>query len=94
MPGMLSLMAIILTLVVSFYFTKKQDRNQIHQEHNVLTENIKFICPVHALVIQDVPGNCPVCGTQLIESTVQYNNTYDTSIISYVRPVIISLSLP
>lgn len=86
MPGILSLMAIVLTLAVSFYFTKKQERNQIIQEQNILTENIKYICPVHSQVIQNVPGNCPICGAFLVETKVEYNNINDTSLIGQVRP--------
>ncbi|MCG9697850.1 efflux RND transporter periplasmic adaptor subunit [Shewanella sp. Isolate11] len=50
--------------------------NQVdHSQHSVLDQakpaplnsepSIKYVCPMHAHIISDVPGTCPICGMNL-----------------------------
>ena len=29
-------------------------------------QNTKYTCPMHAQIVQDKPGNCPICGMTLV----------------------------
>lgn len=31
------------------------------------SENVKYTCPMHPVVVHDEPGNCPKCGMNLVE---------------------------
>jgi hypothetical protein len=33
----------------------------------VVRQGVKYTCPDHPDVVQDVPGNCPKCGMALVE---------------------------
>ncbi len=83
-PGIFSFIALILVLTISLYFTEKQNVIENHKEQILLTENRKFVCSIHPEVIQDVPGNCPICGAALIETIVQYKNNNDTSLTGLI----------
>jgi membrane fusion protein, copper/silver efflux system len=34
-------------------------------EHAAVTAGVEFYCPMHPSVVQDEPGNCPICGMPL-----------------------------
>jgi len=36
------------------------------QEHAVKHMDPKYVCPMHPSVVSDEPGNCPICGMQLV----------------------------
>jgi Cu(I)/Ag(I) efflux system membrane fusion protein len=31
-------------------------------------QTVKYTCPMHSEVVQDTPGNCPICGMTLVQS--------------------------
>jgi len=33
----------------------------------VIQQGVKYTCPTHPEVVQDVPGSCPKCGMALVE---------------------------
>jgi len=35
----------------------------------VIQQGVKYTCPNHPEVVQDVPGTCPKCGMALVEKT-------------------------
>jgi membrane fusion protein, copper/silver efflux system len=62
-----------LYILLVFLFTAcSQEQNQnAHSEHEHVSEvtSIKYTCPMHPQVIQDQPGQCPMCGMDLVEVT-------------------------
>ena len=54
---------------------KMQDSSADHAQHSILDEakpaplnsepSIKYVCPMHAHIVSDVPGTCPICGMNL-----------------------------
>jgi hypothetical protein len=86
MPGILSLLAMILTLVISGYFTKKHNEKVNSELEIRLAVNKQFVCPLHPQVIQDSQGYCPICGSPLNEVIVQYKNNNDTTLTGFARP--------
>ena len=45
----------------------------------------KFICPMHAKIEQDEPGDCPICGMALEPSVIQADEAPDPELISMNR---------
>jgi len=39
------------------------------------SQTIKYTCPMHPEVMQDAPGNCPICGMTLVESINTVSST-------------------
>ncbi|MDH5632298.1 MAG: efflux RND transporter periplasmic adaptor subunit [Gammaproteobacteria bacterium] len=40
-------------------------------EHAVKHLDPKYVCPMHPQIIRDQPGNCPICGMELVEKKVE-----------------------
>jgi Cu(I)/Ag(I) efflux system membrane fusion protein len=36
-------------------------------EHALKHQDPKYVCPMHAQIVRDEPGNCPICGMDLVE---------------------------
>lgn len=47
----------------------------------------KYVCSMHPQVVQDKPGDCPLCGMALIERIDRDDNSADTVLNKVVRPV-------
>ena len=39
-------------------------------EHAVKHANPKYVCPMHPQIVRDEPGNCPICGMNLVPQEV------------------------
>jgi len=38
-------------------------------------QTVKYTCPMHPEIVQDTPGNCPLCGMPLVESMNTVSST-------------------
>lgn len=48
--------------------TKQQaSSKETAMEHAIKHLDPKYVCPMHPNVVKDEPGNCPICGMQLVE---------------------------
>jgi len=45
--------------------TKKANETAV--EHGIKHQDPKYVCPMHSQIIRDKPGNCPLCGMNLVE---------------------------
>lgn len=57
---------IIAIALVGFYFYSKSAKELSHENH---TETI-YTCSMHPQISKNKPGNCPICGMQLIEKNI------------------------
>jgi len=39
------------------------------------SQNVKYTCPMHPEIVQDTPGNCPICGMTLVETINTVSST-------------------
>lgn len=60
---------IAIVLVVSFAACKnKNTKPPAQAEHNMEMNDVYYTCSMHPQVMQNKPGNCPICGMKLIEA--------------------------
>lgn len=63
MKKIIILFVILTVAVASLVFVLKHGSQPI--SHASLTETVRYQCPMHPQIIQDHPGNCPICGMTL-----------------------------
>ncbi|HEU5289196.1 MAG TPA: efflux RND transporter periplasmic adaptor subunit [Cyclobacteriaceae bacterium] len=75
---------IIVTLAL-FASCQKENADNNNTENNHAKEvssGTKYTCPMHPNVIQDGPGNCPVCGMDLVAKTAKTTASTDDLMLS------------
>lgn len=77
----------IVILVISFigfsaylYTTKSENHSE------TLHENEMYTCSMHPQIIQDKPGNCPICGMILVKKIVENQAVNSKSIDDLLKP--------
>jgi Cu(I)/Ag(I) efflux system membrane fusion protein len=48
---------------------------------------IKYTCPMHPQILEDHPGNCPICGMTLVKKTGQASEGSGISLNTVLQPV-------
>ena len=62
---------LFIAAVLVFLFAACKNKNTkalAHAEHNMEMNDVYYTCSMHPQVMQDKPGNCPICGMKLIEA--------------------------
>ncbi len=62
---------LFIAVVLVGLFTACKNKNEkapAHAEHNMEMNDTYYTCSMHPQVMQDKPGNCPICGMKLIEA--------------------------
>ncbi len=59
------LLFLIAALILSCNNGKESDNG--HKNHSNHQEQKVYTCPMHPQIIQDKPGQCPICGMELVE---------------------------
>lgn len=49
--------------------------------------DIKYTCPMHPQIMEDHPGNCPICGMTLVKKSGQTNEQAGISLNTVLQPV-------
>lgn len=84
----------LLLIVLSACNEKKKEDHSQHQQEIVREE---YTCPMHPEIIRDKPGNCPICGMQLVKKEKESAAIKEISLNSLLKPtnefVIASLPL-
>jgi len=82
------LFILLLTIIGVFLSCsgKKMNNKESKNISESLVVNKQYVCSMHPKVIQDKPGNCPICGMSLIEKVVD-KNPADTLLNDVVLPV-------
>ncbi len=58
--------AIVLVGFTVYYFVDKSNKQAIH-----LHEEEIYTCPMHPEIIRNAPGNCPICGMDLVKKVTE-----------------------
>ncbi|EOR94114.1 putative Co/Zn/Cd efflux system membrane fusion protein [Arcticibacter svalbardensis MN12-7] len=75
--------AILLLGAISLFFACK-GKVKSHEAH---TEVTKYTCSMHPQVIKDAPGNCPICGMELVPLVSQRGpGKVNDSLATLVKP--------
>ncbi len=58
-------------------------------EHGLKHQDPKYVCPMHPQIIRDQPGNCPLCGMDLVlkETEEESAATGEKKILYWVAPM-------
>jgi Cu+-exporting ATPase len=55
--------------------------------------SLRYVCPMHAQIVRDGPGNCPICGMTLEPQTVTLDEEPDRELMEMTRKFWICASL-
>lgn len=80
---LLLLIAYCLLLVVTVSCSNNQGPHAAHK-----AEALKefYTCPMHPQIIRDEPGQCPICGMNLVKKGVSEKKTDDITLEALLRP--------
>ena len=67
-------------LLISSCSEKKQDHTQHEQQKEIYT------CPMHPQIIRDKPGNCPICGMQLVKKETDSKKLSEIELEPLLKP--------
>ena len=51
-----------------------RNKKDTHAQHEVEAAKEIYTCPMHPQIIRDKPGNCPICGMQLVKKETDSKN--------------------
>ena len=77
----LAFIGIFIIGIAIYFFAKKSD-NHSEMEH----QNEVYTCSMHPEIIRDEPGNCPICGMNLVKKVTDNNSIDDSSIDNLIKP--------
>ena len=58
----------LLPVIVVLFFSCKEKKNETVVKQEVKTDI--YTCPMHPQIIRDKPGNCPICGMELVKKNM------------------------
>ena len=66
----------------------EQSKTGTQESHDMMTNEAKiYTCPMHPEIIRNEPGQCPICGMDLVEKGVAMQNLGDLSLDDVIEPV-------
>lgn len=57
-----------------------------HSQHATETVQQVYTCPMHPDIIRDKPGNCPICGMQLVKKEAGGERSNDITLETMLKP--------
>jgi len=85
-----TLLLLMLLLVIIGVFLSCSGKKMSDKESKEKIENVpakkQYVCSMHPQVVQNMPGDCPICGMSLIEKVVD-KNPADSLLKDVVLPV-------
>lgn len=80
---MKQLLFILILLVAAIGCKNKTDP---HAAHNAAIEKDVYTCPMHPQINRDKPGNCPICGMQLVKKEKDGKKANDIELDALLQP--------
>jgi membrane fusion protein, copper/silver efflux system len=71
---------IVIILMGVFAWACSERQNSTNEA--VVESQDKYTCPMHPSVVQDRPGNCPICGMELVKQHTTMTNNMDLMLTS------------
>jgi Cu(I)/Ag(I) efflux system membrane fusion protein len=85
LAGLLPVLA-ALTLAVALTACSEPAGDNPVQEHLALHADPTYVCPMHPDVTSDQPGECPICGMDLVQRQPAGNNTVQEHLALHADP--------
>ncbi len=76
---------LLITMLISACSDKKKKPAIIATAQ--VKSDIKYTCPMHPQIIEDHPGNCPICGMTLVKKSGQGSEKAGISLNTVLQPV-------
>lgn len=64
----------------------KMDSKDGNMNMNTADEKVLYTCSMHPQIIRDKPGNCPICGMQLVKKESNSKEVHDVSLHTLLKP--------
>ena len=77
------LIAYCILLIVLFACNEKKEDHSQHQQEIIKDE---YTCPMHPEIIRDKPGDCPICGMQLVKKEKEGEAIKEISLNTMLKP--------
>src|SRR6266496_4971520 len=71
-------------LIAVFLFSCKEKRSETVTKQEVKTEI--YTCPMHPQIIRDKPGNCPICGMELVKKEMNGQEITTIDLNTLLKP--------
>jgi Cu(I)/Ag(I) efflux system membrane fusion protein len=75
--------ALVMTLIILLSCNNQKKNNDVETSD---TSKQLYTCSMHPQIIQDHPGNCPICGMQLIKMNQQTSTISNIKLESLIKP--------
>ncbi|WPU96438.1 HlyD family efflux transporter periplasmic adaptor subunit [Mucilaginibacter sabulilitoris] len=85
-PVRIILTSLLLIVMVISACSDKKKKSPITAATQVKSD-IKYTCPMHPQVLEDHPGNCPICGMTLVKKSGQASEGAGISLNTVLQPV-------
>jgi len=67
---------------------KKQNEEHVHESSDIMSNKVKvYTCPMHPEIIRNEPGQCPICGMDLVQKGATMENLEELSLGDVIEPV-------
>lgn len=76
---------LLITMLISACSDKKKKSAIIATAQ--VKSGIKYTCPMHPQIMEDHPGNCPICGMTLVKKSGQASEQAGISLNTVLQPV-------
>ena len=65
----------------------KDTHTETAVEHAIKHLDPKYVCPMHPQIVRDQPGNCPICGMELVQKDAEPTAQKEKKILYWVAPM-------
>lgn len=78
--------AVLLAIIVLMTGISCKSKQDAHAAHDIEQNTPEYTCPMHPQIIKDQPGNCPICGMQLVKKETQSKKVADVHLDDLLKP--------
>lgn len=69
--------------IVVILFTQPsyaQSQTELEPVADILSQNVRYVCPMHSHIVKDHPGTCPICGMDLVARQTKPQSAIEVSV--------------